>query len=113
MLCADAERAAALRGLLGERSPQILVPVPVSRQGAPAALDAKLRLWRGVDPDASPRVAEVEIDAADQRAWPETLKSLSANFGAMESTAIFLRGSGVNPAVAREFRTIAELMGLA
>jgi hypothetical protein len=59
------------------------------------------------------RAACVEIQAGQARAWRDSLTALAPCFDAAESAAIFLRGSGVTPAAAREFRVVAELMGLA
>lgn len=112
ILCAGSAQAALLSGALGERPLEILAPAEASIRKLPGQASIP-RLWRRVAPDRSSWVACVEIDAGQPRAWRELLTALAPDCGGADSAAIFLSGSGVTPAVAREFRLVAELMGLA
>lgn len=107
VLCASAAQTRQLADILAERPIPALAPRPVQ---SPAAITG---LWAGVDPVAGLRVVRLEIDAARRRAWPELLTGLHGCLSDATAAAVFLSGPGVTPAVAREFRSTAELMGLA
>ena len=110
LLCASPGQRQWLRGALAEHPLDLLVPADPAVSGPfPPGVSG---LWR-TDGVGVHLVVRLEIDAARRRSWGERLTGLTGLLAGATTAAVFVRGPGVTPAVARDFRATAELMGLA
>jgi hypothetical protein len=107
VLASRAPPAAALAAGLGDRRIEVLSPAE-----PPPSLP-QARLWEGATGGGAIRAVRLPVEVAEQRVWRDALSELAPLFDAAEPGALFLSGPGVTPTQAREFRVMAELMGVA